>query len=288
MGENPILSDPNQTHVVKALHAVDFLVVQDIFLNETAQYADVVLPAISFAEKAGTFTNTERRVHLVRKAIEPKANALPDWEILTRLANAMGAGWSYSNAAEIFDELASLTPQYAGISHSRLEDGGLQWPCPTPDHPGTPILHVGKFARGLGLFSAVEFKEAVELPDPSYPLILSTGRVLFHWHGGTMSRRSPELDSLAPVAEVEIHPDDAGHYGIDEGDIVKVESRRGAVHAQAVITRRSPPGTVFMTFHFAEAAANLLTTKNIDPVAKIPEYKVSAVRIEPVAEPIRE
>jgi len=287
MGENPILSDPDQSHVEEALRAVEFLAVQDIFLNETAQLADVVLPAVSFAEKTGTFTNTERRVHLVRKAIEPMGSALTDWEILTRLANEMGTGWEYEDSSQIFDEMAALTPQYAGISHARLEGGGLQWPCPTPDHPGTPILHVGKFTRGLGLFSAVEFKEAAELPDAEYPLILSTGRVLFHWHGGTMSRRSPELDSLAPVAEVEIHPDDAEKYSIEPGGMVRVESRRGAVQAQAVVTRRSPPGTVFMTFHFAEAAANLLTSKNIDPVAKIPEYKVSAVRIEPLPEAVQ-
>jgi len=287
MGENPLLSDPNLTHVEEALRAVDFLVVQDIFLNETAQLADVVLSAVSFAEKTGTFTNTERRVHLVRKAIKPSVSALPDWEILTRLANAMGAGWHYEGPAQIFDELAVLTPQYAGISYERLEDGGLQWPCPVVDHPGTPILHVGRFARGLGLFSVVEFKEAAELPNTEYPLILSTGRVLFHWHGGTMSRRSPELDSLAPAAEVEIHPDDAEKYFIETGDMVRVESRRGAVEAQAVVTHRSPSGTVFMTFHYAEAAANLLTSSHIDPVAKIPEYKVSAVRIESLKESIQ-
>jgi formate dehydrogenase alpha subunit len=284
MGENPMLSDPDQTHVREALRAVEFLVVQDMFLNETAELADVVLPAVSFAEKSGTFTNTERRVHLVRKAIEPNTGALTDWEILTRLANEMGAGWSYAAPSEIFDEMAALTPQYAGLTHARLEGGGIQWPCPTPDHPGTPILHVGKFARGLGLFSVVDFQEAAELPGEEFPLILSTGRVLFHWHGGTMSRRSPVLDSLAPAAEVEIHPDDAKKYSIQAGGMVRVVSPRGAVVAQALITRRSPPGTVFMTFHFAEAAANLLTAKNIDPVAKIPEYKVSAIRIEPVHE----
>ncbi len=279
-----MLSDPDQTHVREALQAVEFLVVQDMFVNETAELADVVLPAVSFAEKSGTFTNTERRVHLVRKAIEPRTAALTDWDILTRLANEMGAGWSYTTPSEIFDEMAALTPQYAGISHGRLEGGGIQWPCPTSDHPGTPILHVGKFTRGLGLFSVVDFQEAAELPSDEFPLILSTGRVLFHWHGGTMSRRSPVLDSLAPVAEVEIHPADAEKYAIQDGGMVRVVSPRGAVEARALVTQRSPQGTVFMTFHFAEAAANLLTPKNIDPVAKIPEYKVSAVRIEPVHE----
>ena len=288
MGENPLLSDPDLTHVEEALATLDYLIVQDLFLNETAQKADVVLPAVSFAEKTGTFTNTERRVQLIRQAFEPMGDALPDWRILTRLANEMGAAWSYTDPAEIFKEMAALTPQYAGMSHERLQDGGLQWPCPTSDHPGTPILHVGKFARGLGLFSAVEFKEAAELPDEEYPLILSTGRVLFHWHGGTMSRRSPELDSLAPIAEVEINPEDAERYGIEPGGQVSVYSRRGVIQVQALVTRRSPPGTVFMTFHYAEAAANLLTSKNIDPVAKIPEYKVSAVRIEAVQEPVKE
>jgi formate dehydrogenase alpha subunit len=286
MGENPLLSDPNLSHVQEALEQVEFLAVQDIFLNETALVADVVLPAVSFAEKSGTFTNTERRVQLIRPAINPHGDALADWRILTMLARELGADWQYESAAQIFDEMASLTPQYAGMSHSRLKAGGLQWPCPTPDHPGTQILHVGKFARGLGLFSAVEFKEAAELPDETYPLILSTGRVLYHWHGGTMSRRSPELEGLAPEPEVEISPSDADRYGIEEGQLVVVTSRRGSIEARAVITRRSPPGTVFMTFHYAEAAANLLTTKNIDPVAKIPEYKVSAVRIEPVEEAV--
>ena len=285
MGENPLLSDPNLTHVRTALEAVELLVVQDIFLNETALLADVVLPAVSFAEKTGTFTNTERRVNLIRPAIQPHGDAKADWQILTMLARALGADWKYESATEIFDEMATLTPQYAGMSHARLESGGLQWPCPTPDHPGTQILHVGKFARGLGLFSAVEFKEAAELPDETYPFILSTGRVLYHWHGGTMSRRSPVLDSLAPEPEVEINPQDAERYGLEPGQLVALRSRRGSIQARAVITHRSPPGTVFMTFHFAEAAANLLTPNNVDPIAKIPEYKVSAVRIEPLEEP---
>ncbi len=287
MGENPLLSDPDLSHVRQALESVEFLVVQDIFLNETAQLADIVLPAVSFAEKEGSFTNTERRVQLVRPAITPQNGALADWQILTRLARLLGAEWGYQNPSQIFDEMATLTPQYAGMSYERLQAGGLQWPCPSSDHPGTPILHVGKFARGLGKFSVVDFKEAVELPDDDYPLILSTGRVLYHWHGGTMSRRSPELDNLAPEAEVEINLQDAERYGIDDGQMVQISSRRGAIMARAVITHRSPPGTVFMTFHFAEAAANLLTPKHIDPIAKIPEYKVSAVRIEPVEESVK-
>lgn len=287
MGENPMLSDPNLTHVEHALREVDFLLVQDIFLNETGRMADVVLPAAGFAEKSGTFTNTERRVQLVRPAFDPPGEARQDWEIISDLANRLGADWHYREPAQIFDEMASLTPSYAGMSHQRIErEGGLQWPCPTPEHPGTPILHVGKFARGLGLFSVVDYKEPAELPDDEYPLVLSTGRVLFHWHGGTLSRRSPGLESLAPEAEVEVHPDDAENLGLTDGEQVRVTSRRGSVRAKVVITRRSPPGVVFMTFHYAEAAANLLTPKHIDPVAKIPEYKVSAVRIDKLKTPV--
>ena len=284
MGENPILSDPDQTHVRRALEAVDFLVVQDIFLNETAEFADVVLSGVSFAEKEGTFTNTERRVQLIRKALPTTGDGKPDWMIITKLAQEMGESWTYDNTTEIFDEMARLTPQYEGMSHARLEQGGLQWPCPTIDHPGTPILHVGEFARGLGLFSVIEYREPAELPDVEYPFILSTGRVLFHWHGGTLSRRSPGLDSLAPEAEIEINPDDASRLEVHDGQVVKVRSRRGSVFAAAVVTQRSQPGIVFMTFHYAEAAANLLTANHLDPVAKIPEYKISAVQLEPQVE----
>lgn len=283
VGENPMLSDPNLNHVREALEAVDFLVVQDLFRNETGNMADFVLPAASFAEKAGTFTSTERRVQLVRPALEPPGRALPDWEIVTRLANEMGAQWTYDHPADIFAELAGLTPQYAGMSHARLESGGLQWPCPTADHPGTPVLHAGQFARGKGRFCPVTFRPPVEEVDKAYPFILSTGRILYHWHGGTMSRRSAGLDTIAPVAEVEINPADAGVYHIEEGDPVRVSSRRGTVTAQANVTDRSPAGMVFMTFHYAEAAANLLTIDAVDPTAKIPEYKVCAVNLENLA-----
>ncbi len=282
MGENPMLSDPDLHHVEEALRAVEFLAVQDIFLNETAEFADVVLPGACFAEKNGTYTNTERRVQLVRKALDPPGEAQADWEILVRLAQRLGAGWAYEDASEVFAEMASLTPQYAGMSHARLEEGGLQWPCPSADHPGTQILHVGKFARGLGAFSPIEFKPPAELPDKAYPLYLSTGRTLFHWHGGTISRRSPGLEALAPEAEVEISPEDAEELGISDGMLVRVRSRRGEVSARSVVTPRSPPGTIFMSFHYAEAAANILTANHVDPVAKIPEYKVSAVKIEPL------
>jgi formate dehydrogenase alpha subunit len=285
MGENPMLSDPNLNHVRKALSRIEFLAVQDIFLNETAQMADVVLPAVSFAEKGGTFTSTERRVHLVRPALDPPGQARQDWQIITDLANRLGADWQYGGPADIFAEMATLTPQYAGMSHDRLADGGLQWPCPTADHPGTPVLHTEKFTRGLGLFCPVDYRPPAEEPDEEYPFILSTGRILFHWHGGTLSRRSPGLEAIAPEAEVEIHPADAEDLAVVSGDWVRVTSRRGVVVAQARTTRRSPPGTVFMTFHYAEAAANLLTIDAVDPIAKIPEYKVCAVQVEKVEQP---
>ena len=284
LGENPMLSDPNLHHVEEALRRIDFLAVQDLFLNETAAMADVVLPGAGFAEKSGTYTNTERRVQLVRPAFAPPSEARQDWEILAELAHRLGAPWSYAGPSEIFDEMARLTASYSGMSHARLEKASLQWPCPAPDHPGTPILHTQKFTRGLGLFAPVSYIPPAEIPDDEFPLILSTGRVLFHWHGGTLSRRSPGLDSLAPVSEVEIHPDDAADFGITDGRRVRVRSRRGEVVARARITRRSPPGTIFMTFHYAEAAVNLLTADAVDPVAKIPEYKVAAVSVEPVEE----
>lgn len=281
MGENPMLSDPNLNHVRQALEELSFLVVIDIFLNETAQMADVVLPALSFAEKSGTFTSTERRVHLIRPALPPLGEAHPDWQILTDLANRLGANWYYESPAEIFAEMAKVTPSYAGISHERLEkEGGIQWPCPTPEHAGTPILHTEKFARGLGLFCPVDYRSPAETADEKYPFILTTGRILFHWHGGTLSRRSAGLESIAPEAEVEINPQDALKYQLETGQPVQVSSRRGSVIALAKITPRSPEGMIFMTFHFAESATNLLTIDAVDPTAKIPEYKVCAVKIE--------
>lgn len=282
MGENPMLSDPNLSHVAEAFDQVELLVCQDIFLNETARRADVVLPAASFAEKTGTFTNTERRVQLIHPALEPPGQARADWSIILDLAGRLGADWQYDSSAEVFAEMATLTPQYAGMSHDRLERGGLQWPCPTPDHPGTPVLHVGKFTRGRGLFAPLEFRPPAELPDDDYPFLLSTGRILFHWHGGTMSRRSPGLDAIAPAAEAEVHPIDAARLGIADGDLLSVRSRRGCIVAAARVSARSAPGMVFMTFHYAEAAVNLLTIDAVDPTAKIPEYKVCAVAIERV------
>jgi len=280
MGENPMLSDPDTNHVEEALKNLDFLVVQDIFLTETAQLADVVLPATSFAEKEGTFTNTERRVQRVRKAIEPPGEARVDWDITCDLARRMGYEMSYPDAAAIEDEIAQLTPIYGGITYDRLEEGALQWPCPDRDHPGTPYLHKGRFSRGLGKFHAVEFLPPQELPDDDYPFVLTTGRILQHFHTGSMSRRTDVLDKLVSVGAIEMNPADAERLGVADGEPVKVLSRRGEIQIAARVTERVMPGTLFLAFHFREAAANLLTIAALDPVAKIPEFKVCAVRVE--------
>jgi len=282
MGENPLLSEPDISHAREALEKLDFLVVQDIFLSETAQLADVVLPGASFAEKEGTFTNTERRVQRVRKAIEPIGDSRPDWWITCQVAKKMGnGGFDFASPAKIMDEIASLTPSYGGISYKRLEKGGLQWPCPTKEHPGTPILHTKQFTRGKGRFIPLEYKPPMELPDRKYPLVLTTGRSLYHFHTGTMTRRVEGLNILKGEA-VEMNPEDASALGIADGEKVKVISRRGEVTATAKITGVSPPGVVFMAFHFAESPANMLTNPAIDPVAKIPEYKVCAARVEKI------
>jgi predicted molibdopterin-dependent oxidoreductase YjgC len=284
MGENPMLSDPDVNHVQECLESISFLVVQDIFLTETAALADVVLPAASFAEKEGTFTGTDRRVQRVRKAIEPVGEAKADWEILCLLAQRMGAaGFNFDSAGDVMDEIAALTPIYGGVSYERLErEGFLQWPVPSEEHAGTPYLHKGKFSRGLGRFHALEFEEAVELPDDEYPFILTTGRMMFHWHTGTMTRRSDKLEQEAPEAYAEVHPEDAARLGLGNNKRVKVASRRGEIELNAKITSHIRRGVVFIPFHYAEAAANKLTNSALDPIAKIPEYKVCAVKVEPV------
>jgi formate dehydrogenase alpha subunit len=280
MGENPFLSDPNVNRVKKDLEALEFLVVQDIFLSETARYADVVLPAASFAEKDGTFTNTERRVQLLRKVLDPPGQAKADWQILSEVASRLGYTMRYSGSAAIMEEIASLTPIYGGMTHDRLQGFGLQWPCPDKEHPGTPYLHKGMFSRGKGLFTAVEYIPPAEEPDKEYPLLLTTGRILYHFHTGTMSRRVEGLHAIRPDGFVEIHPDDAAALKLSDGELARLTSRRGTVTAKTVVTERSRPGTVFMTFHYREAAANILTNDALDPVAKIPEYKVCAVKVE--------
>jgi len=283
VGENPLLSEPTLKHVEDALKKLDFLVVQDIFLTETARFAHVVLPAASFAEKDGTFTNTERRVQLVRKAVPPPGQAKADWEIICAIARKMGkSGFDYRNPREIMEEIACLTPSYAGITYERLEKGGIQWPCPTLSHPGTPILHTMQFNRGKGRFIPLSYKPPMETPDEEYPLILTTERSLFHYHTGTMSRKVQGLNKFRSEELVEINPEDAENLGIDDGDLVKITSRRGTITARAKVTEVSPRGIVSMTFHFAESPTNAITSMYLDPVAKIPELKVSAVRIEKV------
>ncbi|MEW6142146.1 MAG: formate dehydrogenase subunit alpha [Chloroflexota bacterium] len=281
MGENPVVADADATHVAKALEKLEFFVAQDIFLTETSRLAHVVLPAASFAEKDGTFTNTERRVQRVRKAVEPPGEARTDWSIVCSVASRMGAsGFDFLTAEEIMNEIGELTPSYGGISYNRLESGGLQWPCPMKEHPGTPILHRTAFTRGKGKFFPLKYRPPMEAPDKDYPLVLTTGRSLFHYHTGTMTRKVAGLNQIEPGGTVEIHPADAEALGIANGEMVKVKSRRGEVRTKAKVTEAAAPGLVFMTFHFAESSANVLTNAALDPVCKIPEFKVSAVKIE--------
>jgi predicted molibdopterin-dependent oxidoreductase YjgC len=286
------MSDPDRAHIRHCLNTCEFIVLQEIFPSETSTYADVLLPGVSFAEKTGTFTNTERRVQMVRQAIEPLGDARPDWWITSELAKrillegdrqlitAPYSGWNYTAPDQIMDEVASLTPSYAGVSHARLEQGHqLQWPVRDATHPGTPILHIGQFARGAGKFAPIEHIPPAELPDDDYPMILSTGRVIYHWHGGEMTRRAKGLLEVYGEALIEVNPDDALRLGLDGHKRVQVSSRRGSIEADAWITDRVPPGMVYANFHFPEASANELTIAALDPVSKIPEYKVCAVNV---------
>ena len=280
IGENPMISDPNLNHAKQSFENLDFLVVQDIFLTETAKMADVVLPAASFAEKEGTFTNTERKVQRVRKAVESPGDVRNDWEIICNLADRMGYSMHYENARAIMEEITEVTPSYCGINYDRLQHDGIHWPCTATDHPGTPCLHMDQFTCGLGVFHAIDYKPPAELPDDEYPLYLTTGRILFQYHTGTMTMKSEGLNELAPECFVEISTLDAEGYKIEEGDLLKVTSRRGEIEAKAKISEKAVKGTIFLPFHYAEAAANKLTVAALDPVAKIPEFKVCAVRIE--------
>jgi formate dehydrogenase alpha subunit len=298
LGEDPVMSDPDTRHVRKALEAIDFLVLQEIFPSETSAYADVLLPGVTFAEKTGTFTNTERRVQMVRKAIPTQADARDDWWIASEIAKRMiefriqnsefkiapdapWAKWDYKDTSQIMDEINALTPSYAGITHARLEKGErLQWPCPTQDHPGTPVLHTKAFSRGKGRFMPIDHVPPAEEPSVDYPMVLSTGRVLYHWHGGQMTRRAKGLMEVYGEALIEINPFDAEMLGLNEHKNVRVTSRRGSIEAQAWVTDRVPPGMVYANFHFPEASANELTIAALDPVSKIPEYKVAAVKVE--------
>ncbi len=289
MGENPMLSDPDLNHVRHALESLEFMVVQDIFLTETAELADVVLPAACYAERGGTQTSTERRVQMWRKAQDPPGEAKEDWQIISELAARMGyaAQFPYKDIEEIFNEVAALTPSYHGMNYERLnKPEALHWPCPDANHPGTPILHREKFSHpdGIGVFAPIEWKPPAEVPDAEYPFVLTTGRVLWHWHTGSMTRRSATLDAEVPTGWIEINPEDAKALGIKDKEKIRAVTRRGSVDVPAKVTPDIMKGVMFMPFHFAECAANILTNNALDPIAKIPEFKACAVKVEKITE----
>ena len=280
MGEDPVLADPNAGHAVKALDQLIFLLVQDIFLTDTAKKADVVLPAACFAEKDGTFTNTERRVQRVRKALPPPGQAKPDWKIFCDLAQKMSYTMKYDSAQDIFNEICALLPQYAGMSYDRLDKESLQWPVPTKEHPGTPILHVGRFTKGLGLFIPEHYSPPKELPDDEYPMILTTGREVAQYNFGSMTRKTVEIEEICPEALAEVNPVDAKRLGIEEKALIRITSRRGTIRVKATITERSQEGTIFIPYHFAEVPVNNLTLNNLDRLSKSPQYKLCAVKVD--------
>jgi predicted molibdopterin-dependent oxidoreductase YjgC len=285
MGENPIISDPDVAHAEEWFHGLEFLAVHDLFLTETARYADVVLPGASFAEKDGTYVNTERRVQLARKAVPPPGNARPDLDILVELSNRIGLPTPFQGAADVMVEIASVTPSWRGITHERLEEtGGLQYPVHDATHRGTDFLFADRFptADGRGTLVPVEFLPPAELPDEEYPFWMNTGRQLYHWHTGTMTRRSYGLDAREPVPTVEISPQDAAELGVRDGDPVRITSRRNSIEIAVRLSPRVARHQIFIPMHYREAAANLLTNPALDPYAHIPEFKVCAVRIEPV------
>jgi predicted molibdopterin-dependent oxidoreductase YjgC len=289
MGENPMLSDPDLTHAEHSLRSLEFLVVQDIFLTETAALADVVLPASCYAEKDGTQTSTERRVQLWRTAQAPPGEARLDWKILCEVAAAMGYAdqFQYNSAEDIFNEIAEVTPSYHGMNYERLnKPEALHWPCPSTDHPGTPILHIGKCAHpdGMGVMHALEWKPPAEVPDAEYPFILTTGRCIWHWHTGSMTRRSETLDKEVPTGWIEINTEDAAALGIKNKELIKAITRRGEVEVPAKVTDDIKKGEMFMPFHFAECAANKLTNNALDPACKIPEFKACSVKVEKIQE----
>jgi formate dehydrogenase major subunit len=284
LGENPMGSDPDVNHVKHSLESAEFLAVIDIFLTDTAKLAHVVLPGVSFAETDGTSSNTERRVLRVRKAVEPVGEARPDWQIIADISTRFGVPMSYDSPEDIFNELRTVTPSYKGITYERIEGGGIAWPCPDEEHPGTPILHQGRFTRGKGLFHAIEFRPPVELVDEEYPIQMTTGRYFPHYHTGTMTRNCAALDREMPEGHVEIHPEDAAAWELKDGDQVRIISRRGEVITKVRVADLVKKGTIFMSFHFMEANANVLTNPALDPICKIPEYKVCAVRVEKPAQ----
>ncbi len=283
IGENPLVSDPDLNHCEKSIDNLDFLVVQDIFLTETAEIADVVLPSACYAEKDGTFANTERRVQRVRKAVEPPGQAWDDWKIICEISNRMGYPMTYENSRQIMEEISRVTPSYAGITYDRIEYEGIHWPCPTAEHPGTPILHREQFTSGKGVFNGIEYIPPAESADDEYPMYLTTGRLLYQYHTGTMTMKTEGLNEIAPECFVEISSRDAGKYDVKDGSIVDIASRRGNIQAKIKISTKAVSGTVFIPFHFAAAAANRLTNAALDPISGIPEFKVCAVKLSQAA-----
>ncbi len=283
IGENPLVSDADLNHAEKSISNLDFLVVQDIFLTETAQLADVVLPSACFAEKDGTFVNTERRVQRIRKAVDAPGEARDDWWITCEIATRMGHEMRYADSEAIFKEIAQVTPSYGGLSYDRIDDEGLHWPCPTPDHPGTPILHTQQFTRGKGMFHAIDWIPPDEQIDDDYPLYMTTGRVLYQYHTGTMTMKTEGLNERAPESFVEMAKADADRIGLQDGDMASISARRGQITAKVQISTKAVAGTVFIPFHFAVAAANKLTNAALDPVSGIPELKVCAVKVDKAA-----
>ena len=279
MGEDPVLTDPDANHVKKALKSLDLLIVQNLFMSETAKEADVILPSNCYAEKDGTFTNTERRVQRVRKAVDHPEGCKNEWSILVDIAKGMGAkGFDYEKSEDVFNEIKETTPQYAGITYDRIDKDGIQWPCPSEDHPGTPILHIGQFTQGKGVMVPVEYEPPAELVNDEYPILLNTGRMLYHYNVST--RTSKVLNEIRPYEEAEINPKDAQAYGLDKDSVICVTSRRGSITTKIKITDRVSPGSIFMTFHYKESPVNELTNAAADPITKTAEYKVAAVRIE--------
>jgi formate dehydrogenase alpha subunit len=280
LGENSVMSDPDTHHVRHALSSAEFLVVEDIFRTETAELAHVVLPGACWAEKDGTFSNTERKMQRVRKAVEPPEGAIPDWKVLSELGTRLGVSMSYDSPEEIYDEMTSLAPVFAGINYQRLEAGGIQWPCPSADHKGTPFLHQGRFTRGKGLFHEIDFRPPEELPDSDFPFLLTTGRRFAHYHTRTMTGRCPSLHKEFPTPRAQINYLDAERFGLKEGDVVKITSRRGDLTTPVQPGDIVPEGSIFMDFHFREANPNVLLGTSLDPVSKTPDYKVCAVKLE--------
>ena len=281
-GANPVTSYPDVNRVEKAMKALEFLLVMDIFPTPTTEFAHLVLPATSFAESDGTFSSSERRVQRVRPAIDPIPGKT-NWQTIQELSSRMGYPMNYGSGEDIFNEMASLTPAFGGMTFARLNEKGLCWPCPTPDHPGTQYLHKDRFARGLGAFQSIDYRPPAEAPDADYPFWLTTGTLFTQYLTGTMTRRCPSLHHENPVVEVEIHPEDAHRLHIQPGEQVKASSRRGTIMVKALVTERVKPGVVFIPLHYAENAANRLTNAALDPVTKTPEYKVCAVSLARVA-----